>query len=257
MMVHISIGEREYGSVNYYRGEHDVAVYYRVMATVPVYFEFRRCMHVVLGYAIGKGQRVKKLSEFARVYFGLQGLPPRFSFIIKPFRPRRRLVALDIFLLVSLFTTPLAAVFIIPGLVAGWQNLDIVRKVVLMVLSSVPLTLVAAFVTYLIWRRPSARQFRIRRVVADLLGPFSDPAGWLPNLVYRVAADWDVPDIAPEQMLAEAGRRFVASKFAEAVLIARLALAVTDDTTGSVSELAEAMTDEGLATLAGEQTGER
>lgn len=68
----------------------------------------------------------------------------------------------------------------------------------------------------------------------------------------RVASDYGVLDIEPGQLVTESERRFSASKYAEAVLMARLAIAVADETTSAIVERAEALTDESLVMLSGE-----
>src|SRR5439155_15053149 len=115
-------------------------------------------------------------------------------------------------------------------------------------------------IAYLLARKPSQRQWRIRSVVATQLGPFSDPADWTPELIALVAQDLGISLVTPQKLLEEAEQKLKHDDIDDALIVARMGLALAEDSnkqdlSAEAKQRAENITDEVLLHL-GDTGGE-
>jgi hypothetical protein len=98
-MLHVDWKIESYGARNCHRGEYDTVLYFTVWLGVPVYFSFRRCVHVIKLAKVGPGARLERLRDFAKTYLGIADLTPHLSGTLHlPLRPLgslKRLVIYD------------------------------------------------------------------------------------------------------------------------------------------------------------------
>jgi hypothetical protein len=101
-------------------------------------------------------------------------------------------------------------------------------------------------------RRPSARQARIRSVVSQRLGPFTDVADWKVDSLGPLFPLLGVVSLDPAETLAEAESLRRSGKFEEALLWARIVIAFAHPREErALVEQAETLTDECLGRLEG------
>jgi hypothetical protein len=98
-MLHVDWKTESYGARNGHPGEYDTVLYFTVWLGVPVYFSFRRCVHVIELAKVGPGERLECLRGFAKTYLGIADLTPHLSGTLHlPLRPLgslKRLVIYD------------------------------------------------------------------------------------------------------------------------------------------------------------------
>jgi hypothetical protein len=78
-MLHVDWKTESYGARNGHPGEYDTVLYFTVWLGVPVYFSFRRCVHVIELAKVGPGERLECLRGFAKTY--------RFTGVVASLRP--------------------------------------------------------------------------------------------------------------------------------------------------------------------------
>jgi hypothetical protein len=244
-----------HGGLNYRDREYDAAFYLLVIVGVPVWLAFRGCFHVVPVGRLPRGERLDRLRRFAQEHVGWSAiqaaLPP--GLLLIPLRTTRALRwAARLYWLLAVSAMG-SALFVMIGSIMCWMprpvNAEDVRWLVGIGAFAAPFPF--ALAAYLYLRRPSTRQAALRGVVAGCLGPLTDPAGWAPELVGRVARSFaaDAPDAG--SLLRAAERLRGEKNFAHALVVARLALGMaTPEDRDAVAERAEALTDECLFDLA-------
>jgi hypothetical protein len=240
------------GARNVGKGERDCAYYLTLYYGLPLFSSFQGCFHEIRLAGLKDGPRQDRILRFLQAFLGWSdeevATPP--SAVRFPIRPRssiRRMAAYGCLLwvlgvpaLLSLVMTGVTLAMgdtipshLFPFLVLGW--------------------VASALLVLGVWaydraQKPDARQARIRSLVAERLGPFSDPADWQVDLALRVADALGQGD-TPEAVLATAGREAKAGRLAEAVLLCRLALGLTDAKDPDLANQAEQLTDECLSRL--------
>jgi hypothetical protein len=229
MVAYVGWGTDSYGAGNAGQGEYDTAFWFTVTLGLPVWSSFRGCYHVIRTDKVLR-DRLDGIRSFGRDYLGwadaqVRHLPPEVHIPLRPAAALKWQGRLDglLWLLGAVGGLGLLATLAIS------QQPNPFRRENLLFLVPFWAALVAfvpALAIYLVLRRPSARQARIRAAVADRLGPYSDVAGWMPKWASRVAENLGVSD--PEDALAlveEAERRLEEGEAEEALLLARVALA--------------------------------
>jgi hypothetical protein len=192
-MFVVGWGTDTYGARNVAPGGYDTCLYYRVILGLPVSFAFRGCVHVIQPAKLRSAERLEALRSFLSSYLGwssdeVRRLPDAIHLTLRPSRSLKGMAWLDSALWLS---GALAGLGLLATLAIAQQPGDPFRRE--SVLFLLPFWAgAAAFLVllglYLVLRRPSARQGRIRGVVAGALGPFSDAAAWTPGLAATVAA---------------------------------------------------------------------
>jgi hypothetical protein len=254
-MFVVSWGTESYGARNVARGEYDTCLYYRVILGLPVYYSFRGCVHVIEPAKLRSAERLDRIRSFLTDYLGwsedeARNLPGAIHLTLRPSRALKGMAWLDSLLWL---TGIVAALGVLVTAAISQQPHEPFRRENLLFL--VPFWAAAAaflalLVPYLVLRRPSPRQARVRAVVADALGPSSDIAEWTTGLVAPVAAAFGVDELDPDELVEEAERRTSAGKVEQGLLLARMALALrgADAEAGLVGR-AEAVTDDCLRRL--------
>jgi hypothetical protein len=232
-MVHVGWGTDHHGARNCSHGEYDTALYFTVTLGVPVYTSFRGCVHVIEPRSVRPAARLDVIRSFLKTYLGwseaqVAQLPSPLYLSLKPSRALKRMAWLESFLWIAgilggtgLFVT--AAIAQQPVNPFRLENL-----LFLLPFWVVGAAFVPAFCCYWTLRKPSPRQARIRGVVAGWFGPSSDLADWPPALVGRIAPALGVAAERPDELLAIAEQRATLGEVVEALLIARMALALLD-----------------------------
>jgi hypothetical protein len=253
-LVHVGWGTDSHGARNVAGGEYDTAFWFTVTLGLPVYSSCRGCWHVIRTAEVRPRERLAAIRSFVQEYLGwseaqARHLPAEVHLPLRQSATLRWMGTLEsaVWLLGALGALGLLATLAISN------QPDPFRRQNLLFLAPFWLAL-AAFVLglgfYLLLRRPSRRQCRIRGVVAGLLGPFSDVAGWRSDLAARVGSTLGVSDTDPEVLAEEAECWLANGNPEEAVLLARAALALVDGSKDAVAaRRAEALTDDCLQQL--------
>jgi hypothetical protein len=177
----------------------------------------------------------------------VQKLPARLKLPLRPSAALRFMVFAQFLIL---FGTPLALIATGVGLACFFDKAKFQSDPgLVLVCALTALTYIAGVITYLLHHRPSRRQAGIRAVVADRLGPFSDPAGWESGLARSVATylQWNSEPIA---WVEDAQQRLEKEEYSDALLLARLSLTLLDRKRDATTiAQAEALTDRCLARL--------
>jgi hypothetical protein len=242
-------GTEPYGSLNYHRGECDTSLYFTVWFGIPVWFSFRGCAHLIDVFALRrKGGRLDSIARFVQDYLGVTGIDPGNlpGTIYLPLRSSRALKWMAAYYW-ALWITGIAAVAAVLDTFAilhSGRALTPGEDRFLIVTWIGAALFVPGLLAYQMIRRPSQRQAQIRAAVADRLGPFSDPADWAPDLLNRLAAAHELPNLQPGSALQAAEAKAVSGKHSEALLLARLAAGLATQPDESFErERAETLTD--------------
>jgi hypothetical protein len=243
-MVHVHWGTYTGGARNCRAGEYDTCEFFTIITGVPVYFSFRGCFHVVERSRVKSGERRERLREFARTFLGLPDLPRQMAFPLRPLRSLQWMWFYYFFLwLLGAASIPgvsLALLTLLPNPLPNGQN-----NIVLVIFWSIDGAFLLCLAPYLLLRRPSRRQARIRGVVASRLGPFSDPSDWPSELVARVAAAFGIVALTSEELIRTAERLLKREHVEDALVVARMALALAGPSPGlNLAGRAEDITEE-------------
>jgi hypothetical protein len=194
------------------------------------------------------GGRLDSLSRFVQDYLGVTGIGPGDlpGTIYLPLRASRALKWMAAYYW-ALWITGIAAVAAVLDTFAilhSGRALTPGEDRFLIVTWAGAALFVPGLLAYQFIRRPSPRQAHIRAVMADRLGPFSDPADWAPDLLTSLAAAHGLPNLQPASALQAAEAKAVSGKHSEAVLLARLAAGLATQIDESFErERAESFTD--------------
>jgi hypothetical protein len=242
-MIHIHWGNHTGGTRNYRAGEYDTCEYFTFVVGVPIYLSFQSCFHVIIDRP---SARREMLREFALNFLDLPDLPRRTALPLRPL-PTLKWMWFYYYLLVFLgiATIPSVAYLLMNMLFNRMPNGA--DNFVYISCWSISIAFVVALVAYLLVRRPSRRQARIRGVVASRLGPFSDPAEWAEQLVYRVVPAFGVAVATGDELIRKAEGLVKQGHYEDALAVARLALALLQPPLdGPLSERAEEITEDCL-----------
>jgi hypothetical protein len=254
MVFHISWSTKAHGARNLFQGEYDSALYFMLVVGVPVFWSCRACIHVIDVNKIRSKERLQRLRDFAAKHLGSRWPGGEIQFSLRRNASLRRLIWYEwglVFCVIMAFAAALAVWGISGRRFNRWTRHDLMFAVPLSVLGflSVP-----AGIAYFLARKPSHRQKRIRSVVAERLGPFSDPADWTPELIASVALDMGISPPEPARLLQAAEQRMKSKSYGEAVALARMGLSIADipgadDIWTEEKPRAESLTDEALLHL--------
>lgn len=234
-MIHIHWSTYPYGARNYYRGEYDTSVFFvlRVWG-VPVFASLRGCVHTIPMNRLGPGERRNTLRRFAAEYMALPaaqkgGLPPKLDLPLRRTGALRRAglvrMALPVLGVAGLLGVVMTLMFLGMGL-NPFANPDY-QVLVALLLLALGLFGVCWYL-HRRYQRISPRQARIRRLVGERLGPFTDPADWAAALVEAVAYKFGVDELAAVPLLEQAEACLRDCDYADALIAARMALAIAD-----------------------------
>jgi hypothetical protein len=202
-MAHVHWGTHAGGARNCRAGEYDTCEFFVFIAGAPMYFSFSGCFHVIGMSRVKSEERRERLIEFARTFLGSPDTPQRMTF---PLRSLRSLQCMWFFNFFLIFFGAASILFVV--LLALLPNpLPNGAKIIVAIICwSIAAAFFLGLALYLLLRRPSRRQARIREVVASRLGPFSDPADWASELVAGAAQAFGVVAITPEELIRTAER---------------------------------------------------
>ncbi|MBI1917849.1 MAG: hypothetical protein HYS12_24405 [Planctomycetes bacterium] len=240
------------GARNVYKGEWDCADYLTIYIGLPIFSSFQGCFHQIQLAGLREGPRRDRILRFLQHFLEWSDeevTTPPFTarFPIKPRSSVRRMATYNRLLWV--LAVPALLSLIVTGVTLGMGDAISPRLFPFLVVGWVASALLVLGVgAYDRTQKPDTRQARIRSLVAERLGPFSDPADWQADLALRVADGLNQGD-TPEAVLAAAGHEAVAGRFAEALLLCRLALGLADENDPEVEHQAEQLTDDCLSHL--------
>ena len=221
-MSHVHWGTHAGGARNARAGEYDTCEFFVFIATVPVYFSFRGCFHVVEMSRVKSGERRERLTEFARTFLGLTDTPQRLTFSLRAVRSLQCMWFYHFFL-IFFGAASIFFVWLLALLTNRFPN--VLNTIVAFICWSIAGALLSGSAPYLFLRRPSRRQARIREVVASRLGPFSDPADWAPELAARVAPAFGIAVLNGDELIRIAERLLKQGHVEDALVVARMVLA--------------------------------
>ena len=247
--MHVGWSTEPHGARNYFQGEYDSSAYFMLVLGLPVYWSFRGCVHVINLQKISSGERLDRVRHFANRYLVAPWVGSDICFPLRTLRLLKRLIWYEVGLILSAciaVTAVLAILAISQRPVNRWKPDDLIMVGIMCVLGapSIP-----GGIAYLLARKPSQRQLRIRSVVATQLGPFSDPADWTPELIALVAQDLGISLVEPRKLLEEAEQRLKHKHHENALILARMGLALAEDSikedlSAEAKQRAENITDE-------------
>jgi hypothetical protein len=229
-MAHVHVGYEPVGCRNIHtaddRVEYDSNYCFCVCLGLPVWCSIRRCVHVT--------ERAGKLSYITlKPQLGLKLMVP-FYWVVW-------VLGLLAFAGAMMYAVPKN-----PGVAAPDPSQN---SVVLACTVAMPL-FVPALVLYRYLRRPSPRQRAIRGIVGLHLGVHSDPAGWAAEPARELADRLGFTGRSAADLLGAARRLRAAGEDADALLTARLSLALFDPVNEAREiEVGEAFTDQLLHNL--------
>jgi hypothetical protein len=224
-MVHIYVGYEPMGCRNIHtaegRVEYDSNYCFCVCLGLPVWCSIRRCVHVT--------ERAGELDYIT--------LKPRLGLkLMVPFYWVVCILGLLAFAGAVMYAVPKN-----PGVAPPDPSTSLV---VLVCTIAMPLS-VPAFVLYRYLRRPSPRQRVIRGIVGHKLGVHSDPAGWAAEPARELADRLGFAGRSAADLLRTAQRLRAAGEDDDALVTARLSLALFDPVKEAHQiELGEAFTDQ-------------
>jgi hypothetical protein len=249
MFVHVQWSTAEHGARNCWPGEYDTCFYFVLTMGLPVFVRFRGCSHAINVKKL-RGARLQAIRRFAAEYLGLPGaevgsLPPKLHLPLRPSPILRRqgfLSALSPLVGMWAFMAPLLTVVFLELPAKAFANREIQFWLAALWLGWVPLLL--GLYVYFRNRRISPRQAEIRRMVAERLGPFTDPADWAPALVEAVALSLGIMDVTTAALTEQAEADLQAGQHADALIAARMAMAIAEPVADDVRGLrAEEITE--------------
>lgn len=253
-MLHVGWGSRPGGARNYYLGEYDACHFFFLIVGLPVYLSFRGCVHVIDRTKIRPGERRDRLEWFVKEFLGLEKLPRRTEFPLRPNRASRWMWFFEagLWVLGGVSLCVGLPVFSFAFLLPRPGQPDPGARAFLRIVSAITATFFVSLGMYLFLRRPSRRQARIRAVAAGWLGPFSDPADWQAVLAATAASTLGVADTTADALLGAAEAKRSSGNPVEGLLLARLGLSRIDCEAAvpKLAERAESLTDGCLQDLA-------
>jgi hypothetical protein len=252
--MHVGWSTDTHGSRNCHDGEYDSSMYFLLVAGIPVYWSFRGCVHVINLQKISSRERLDRVRKFANRYLVAPWMAGELRFPLRPLGRLKRLIWYDMGLMASGISAFIAVVAIWAISLRPfnrWTQGDIIMVGLLCALGA---PFIPGGIAYWITRKPSQRQKRIRSVVANRLGPFSDPADWTPQVIALVAQDLGIKSAKAETLLQEGEQRMKRKQYEDALLTARMGLAITESSPEpgfptEEQERAERITDEVLLHL--------
>jgi hypothetical protein len=85
--------------------------------------------------------------------------------------------------------------------------------------------------------------------MARRLGPFSDPADWVPELSAKVGVRYGLAELAAAAVLQAAEQRAALREYGDAMVLARVAAGLAEFQDAEIRERAESTTDKCLQEL--------
>jgi len=242
-MAHVGWGTEPFGSLNCRNGAYDSAHYFSVTVGIPVWFSYRGCFHVEPIRPDKSPETAARLQDFADRYLGttIGGVRLQLRELSIPLRDRPALKRMMLFCwflwirgLMALMAVIATSAIVprgvvandIPWLIAFWTGFAL---------------FVPGIVYYHYLRRARGRSARIREIVADRLGPFTDPADWDPALSMLVLANFGATDFSSDALQRDARKLVEERRIIDALIVARLGLSMLND-----SKALEDVTDECL-----------
>lgn len=249
MVLHVQWSTGEHGARNCWQCEYDTCFYFVLTIGLPVFVRFRGCSHAINVKKLG-GARLLAIGRFAAEYLGLPGaeagnLPPKLHLPLKSSPSLRRqalLSALSPLVGMWAFMAPLLTLVLLEVPAKALADPEVRMLLAVLWLGWVPLLL--GLYVYFRNRKMSPRQAEIRRIVAERLGPFTDPADWAPALVEAVTLSLGIVDVTCAALMEQAEVKLQAGQRAEALIAARMAMAIAEPVCDDARALrAEEITD--------------
>jgi hypothetical protein len=220
-MIHLHWGNHKGGTRNYRAGEYDTCEYFTLIVYIPIYVSFQGCFHVI----DRPKTRRERLRDFAQTFLDLRDLPRQ---IVLPLRPISNLKWMWFYY----YLLWLFGIATLPGLVFALLNLFLnplpgaADTAVSILFGVIGIVFAVLLILYLLLRRPSRKQARIRGLVASRLGPFSDPADWAEEMVVRVTPAFGIDIPTSEELIRKAEGLVQQGHYEDALVVARMALAL-------------------------------
>ena len=234
-----------YGARNVHQGEYDTSECRTFVFGVPLLLLFRGFYHVLHVDQIKDTERLECIRRFGQKYLGWVDLPRNEQGEIVwdelalaeiaraephgiPLKRSLSLMGMAIFHW-GLFWGSASAIFagvITYAFCTMQRPMDSSDRLMLVIAWGIVAFVIAGLFVYRWLRKPSARQQRIRTIVAQRLGPFSDPADWLSRIGEQVLPEFNLHTNDPQDVAEEANKQLQEANYGDALVLARLGLSL-------------------------------